>query len=345
MTESDSNWTWLSADDPRLGWRNVAEMAPRGKGHRVQRVEERWRKRFPRDAANRAVQSANVRLMFRSDASRIRLQTRNAYLMSDDLPPCSGEVTCDGMPAGRFPMARRHDLLFDHPGGGEWMIHFPWLAAVLFLGLGVPFGTEVEPPHAEPARRWLCYGDSITHGFNASSAGRTWVWLAAQALDLEPINLGFGGAAFGEGALAEYIASRNDWDLLTLAFGINNLIQGHTSADLARDYERFLNIIRAGHPEKPLLCITPVLTRTWDVDGNAAPSGEPVRAFREAVEKVVRNRMRSDENLFLLDGLACLRDVSDLDDHVHPNDAGMRHYAECVVEAWRASGILSEATP
>lgn len=331
---------WLTADDKRLTWHNVEELHPVEDGLRVQRVVEEWRKRFPEGAAWRALQSANVFLRFQSDADQITVRWRNI----DPPPPPdqerTGEVFCNGKELARFQLLARQERAFTSPGGGLWEVHFPWAASVVFQGLGVDDGCRVSPEKAEgpPKVRWLAYGDSITQGFTSYSGTGTWVWIASQLMGVEPINMGFGGAAFGEEIIAHYVASRPDWDLLTLTFGINNFGNGDTAAGVAAKYERFLDIVREAHPDKPVQCITPIITLPWDVEGEPTPRGESVQAFRDAIADGVNARMATDSHLYLVNGLDCVGDAGGLEDVVHPNNLGMRWFGKKVAEAWAETG-------
>ena len=341
MTDEPYDETiWLTAEDSRLTWHNVAELRPLGGGERLQRVPDAWRRRFPNEAAGRAVQSANCYVRFQSDSPRVALRWRNAYILQKGMKAFPGEVFRDGERVGEFPMRQEQECVFDSPGGGLWEIHFNWLSAVILKGIGLAPGCSLAPEGNGRKRRWLIYGDSITQGFSASSATGTWVWRAALELGLEPLNLGFAGAALGEAVVAEYIASRMDWDALTLAFGMNGGILGQSSKEVGAAYAEFLRIIRSAHPAKPILCISPVVTKTWDARGQKLPRGESAQAFRDQVAAVVTRAMRTDGNLHFLDGLECLGGVEHLADHVHPNDAGMAHYAQRVARAMRECGAI-----
>lgn len=328
---------WLAATDERLTWHNVAEPYPVPDGFRLQRVPEEWRSEFPEGAAWRCLQSANVFLRFRSGADAIAVRWRNL----DAPPPAEeehwGEVFCDGVRVGRFAILPRQELKFASEGGGLWEVHFAWAAGVVFQGLGVPDGWSVEPDPRASEKRWLVYGDSITQGFRATHATRTWPWIAAQRMGVEAVNLGFGGAALGEEIIAHYIAESARWDMLTLAFGINNAGK-HTAAQVGEIYETFLSVIRESHPRKPIQCVTPILTEPWDAQGELLENGQRVQDLRDAIAKVVRRRMESDENLYLVDGLSCIEGTEGLADTVHPNDRGMRSYAERIAQAWEEVG-------
>ena len=64
----------ISPDNKQLAWKNVAEILKLEDGFRIQRVPEEWRKKFPEGAAWRSMQSANVRLLLKTDSSKVALK-------------------------------------------------------------------------------------------------------------------------------------------------------------------------------------------------------------------------------------------------------------------------------
>jgi lysophospholipase L1-like esterase len=65
-----------------------------------------------------------------------------------------------------------------------------------------------------PDVRYLAYGTSITEGAKATATHLNYVSRVAQRRGYDALNLGCSGSAYCEGVLAEYIARRNDWDVL-----------------------------------------------------------------------------------------------------------------------------------
>jgi|GEM_PF-834524 len=204
---------------------------------------------------------------------------------------------------------------------------FPLHAEIELLSLELESPGPVLAP-AAPMRagrvRWLAHGDSITHGANVTSPDFAWVELVARQLGLAPFNLGFGANARAQEWIAREIASLDDWDLLTLHLGINSL---DTAPDQYRElYARFLGIIRAAHPRKPIVCVTPIIHST-DVPAETPPDlvrrnlrAEPIR---EAIRAVVAARAARDPHLHLIEGFELLSDLDQLlSDGAHPSDHG-----------------------
>ena len=155
-----------------------------------------------------------------------------------------------------------------------------------------------------------------------------------------PLNYGFGGSAWADNVVAQTIASRSDWDVLTIMIGTNSLIgsdaagKPETATQYIAKYDAYLATIRAAAPTKPILCITPILNRA-DLKPSGNQNGERPNAYRDGIANVVQRRQKSDANLYLLDGLTMINDSLYLlvTDNVHPNDAGMHRIAKGVAAA------------
>jgi len=322
-------------------YHNAAEIVPSRRGLMLYRVPKSWRERFPERTAFRATQSAGIELRFRAATRYIALE-----LSTEGLPNYSVILALYhgyrclrliSLPTPRFSgrlTLYQNEELFPGIEEASWRILLPYGAQTAVKALYLSEGVELSAPSARPLR-WLAHGDSITQGARALSPGMTYVHLVADALGWDALNLGFGGSAWGDAPVAEYIASRQDWDVLSIAIGPNTYGGSkEPAADFARRYERFLEIIRERHPEKPILCITPIWRRE---DGPpAVPNlrGDTPQAYREAITQVVRARAQQDPHLALLDGLQLIGDERGLTvDLVHPDPHGMYRMAEGIAQA------------
>jgi len=142
-----------------------------------------------------------------------------------------------------------------------------------------------ELPRKEqvPAKRYLAYGSSITHGFIATRPTGTYAMRTAQLLGMDLINLGFAGSAHCEKEMADYIAGRNDWDIASLEMGIN-MIGGFDVSEFRKRVEYFVPAIAKAHPEKHIFCID-MFSFYLDIENKE----QKQRAFRKAVSDVVKD--------------------------------------------------------
>ena len=144
-------------------------------------------------------------------------------------------------------------------------IWLPWNEPTLLVSLRAD--QPVAPVEADGRRRWLHHGSSISHGSNATSPTGTWPAQAALRAGVDLINLGLGGAALLDPFTARTIRD-TPADLISLKIGINLV-----NADLMRmraftpAVHGFLDTIREGHPDTPLLVVSPLCRRTTSCVG------------------------------------------------------------------------------
>ena len=196
---------------------------------------------------------------------------------------------------------------------------------------------------------WLHHGSSISQGSNAASPSTTWTALAASAGDVELINLGLAGSAMLDPFTARTMRE-TEADLLSVKIGINL-----ANADLMRlrafgpAVHGFLDTIRDGHPDKPLLVLGPVHCPIHEhtpgpgaFDPDALREGEvrfiatgdpaevaggklTLSVIREQLAALVGERMKTDPHLHYLDGLELYgpadADAHPLPDNLHPDAA------------------------
>jgi hypothetical protein len=181
---------------------------------------------------------------------------------------------------------------------------------------------ELTPPTPgqTPARRYLAYGSSITHGANACRPSGIYTMLAARHLHCDLLNQGYGGGAHMEETMAQYLAERDDWDFATLEMGIN--VGGWETARFAQAVENFIRIIASAHRDKWIFCID-VFTFYADL---GVSSADPWRGFRDAVRQAVASI--NLPRVVHVSGMEILKDPAGLShDLVHPTDDGFAEMA------------------
>jgi lysophospholipase L1-like esterase len=331
----------LTQPDAPVTWLNVAETERSRRGLALMRVPRLWRDCFPEATAFRATQAAGVELRFQTTTAHIEIELATVnhigshamlglYYGYRALALVSLPLTY----SGKVPLFAA-EAPFDPELAGPWRILLPLGAHTLVRALYLSDDAKPEPAAPRPLR-WLAHGDSITQGAMALSPGMTYVSQAADALGWDALNLGFGGAAWGDAPVAEYIASRDDWDVLSIAIGTNSYRgEQESAADYARTYDRFVEIVRATHAHQPILCLTPIW-RAQDADGARNRYGDSIQNYRAAIEGVVSRRQTADAGIYCLDGLSLLGDDRGLVlDRVHPDDHGMTRMAQGITRAWQ----------
>lgn len=316
-----------------VGWRD---------GDRVVRADPADLARVPWDIAERAALPIGVRLEFVSeDANALEIRYRAGVPEpGDPLPELAHGFAL--WEEGRLldetftQPAREGSVRIELPASpGPFTVHLPEAHAPVILGVRA-VGGSVAPAPARP--RWIVHGDSITEGLWSTRPAHSWPAVAGRALGLDTVNLGYSGAARGELVTASQIAALPA-DLLTLAFGTNCWAGVPYSAPLLYETARaFLALVRGGHPDTPLLLISPVLRPAAEHTRNAL--GATLAELRAAMEEAVRDGVAAgDERLLLLPGRDLLR-AEHLVDGLHPGDSGHALIAEAVTATLREATFV-----
>lgn len=201
---------------------------------------------------------------------------------------------------------------------------------------------------------WLHHGSSISHGSNAATPAGTWPAVSARLGGADLRNLGLGGSALVDPATARVVRDAPA-DLISVKLGVNVVnLDGMRRRTFEAAVHGFLDTIRDGHPDTPLVLVTPIFCGihedapgpgAFDVAALAAGRAQFVaaggsdlsngrltlRVVREALATVA-GRRAGDPHLHLLDGLS-LYGPDDaatypLPDALHPDAATHRLIGE-----------------
>jgi hypothetical protein len=315
-------------------------------------------------------QPAGVRLVFETAATSIELdalRTKRVYAGMPARPDGVYDLLVDGVLTAQASVDGGNIMAINLGTGAVG--NTPGLAGtVRFAGLPagpkrvelwLPYNETTElvalradaPLFAAPAggRTWLHHGSSISHGSDAASPGSTWPALAARARGWELNNLGFGGSALLDPFVARVMRD-TPADCISVKIGINlvNLDVMRLRA-FGPALIGFLDTIREGHPQTPLLVVSPIACPIHeDTPGPTLPdvsalrqgqlrfraTGNPAQrlagkltlaTIRAEIARIVAQRAVMDAHLSYLDGLALFgaEDVArlPLPDNLHPDAA------------------------
>ncbi|MGH3500050.1 MAG: GDSL-type esterase/lipase family protein [Nocardioidaceae bacterium] len=225
-------------------------------------------------------QPAGVRLVFRTTATAVELDTVPTKRVYVGLPPRpdgvydllvdgrlvgqssvdAGDVVTIDLTAGTAetrPGPAGTACYSDLPGGVKnveiWLPHNETTELV-----ALHTDAYVEPVTDRGRRIWLHHGSSISQGSNAEHPTGTWPALAAALGGVELTNLGMGGSALLDPFTARAMRD-TPADLISVEIGINVV-----NADVMRlrafgpAVHGLLDTIREGHPDTPLLVAAPL---------------------------------------------------------------------------------------
>lgn len=203
-------------------------------------------------------------------------------------------------------------------------------AIVVFHGVRT-FGGEIKPPEPEllPSKHWIAYGSSITMGANATDVTGSYVFRTAQLTGLDVCNLGLAGSCLCEKEAADYLASRKDWDIMTLELGVNMMGRFNGEAFYERA-EYMLGKILENAGNRPVVLISPFengYRGLPETDLGKIRTKEYADVFPVLVKKF------SGKNFFFLDGRDLSGGIQGLTcDLLHPSNAGHAAIAAALAE-------------
>ncbi|MEU8680518.1 GDSL-type esterase/lipase family protein [Streptomyces sp. NPDC048611] len=314
---------------------------------------------------------SGVRLVFRTDARELEFEvlTSTGQLDTDPGPQPTGmlELLVDGAPAGRRQAPVGNVVRMAGPGAEQRMIpgepgtvRFSGLPdGMKTVELWLPQQTptelvalradgEVLAPLPDGRRRWVHHGSSISHCVEADGPTGTWPVVAAALGGVEVINLSQAGNALLDPYVARTIRDLPA-DLISLKVGINIVsLAAFRLRTFGPAVHGFLDTIREGHPDTPLLVISPVSCPALEEtpgptaiapDGKLAALGDPadvadgalsLAVVRAELSRIVAARRAHDPRLHYLDGRELLGpdETDDLADGLHPGAAAYRRMGD-----------------
>jgi lysophospholipase L1-like esterase len=374
----------LRAADPRVRLAGISELTAMERGGLTERLPA-WARAQLTDPATGFVSSmpSGGRIEFVTDSTSVELEavfTRLEYagitphtatldLVVDGAVHASEELTETDVI--RFP--DRSALEFEMVHNDPSVIRFDglpigrkhveiWLAqnaSAMLRELRVDDGASVEAPPEPGRRRWVHYGSSISHCMEAEHPTGTWPAVVARSSDVDLYSLGLAGQCQLDQFAARTIRDLPA-DLISLKLGIN-VVNGDSMRErvFVPALHGLLDTIRDGHPDAPIVVISPIICPTAeDHPGPTLPNDEgrfdvierpvelmagalSVSRIRELLEQVVtQRRSAGDERLVYLDGrmLFGTADVDDLPDGLHPNSDGYQRMGERFVAFAFADG-------
>jgi lysophospholipase L1-like esterase len=209
--------------------------------------------------------------------------------------------------------------------GDVWYrLYLPLYNGVKSVEIGVPKGSELGfyLPKADPPKI-VVYGTSITQGGCASRPGMAYPSILGRRLDAEFINLGFSGNGQTEPELATLLA-----ELKPAVFVIDSL-PNLTPEMLAERMPKFIEIIRASHPQTPILLVQNPLYPTIPF---VAATRTKVTKANEILAQIHADRVAAgDQQITLVPACDLAADGGDTTvDGVHPTDVGFLRLADAL---------------
>lgn len=200
----------------------------------------------------------------------------------------------------------------------EIIIYLPHRQDVVVKAIGVDANTKFSPPAHKFARPLpiVFYGSSVCQGNGASNPGMTYEAILARDLNLDFINLGFGGAGKAEENVVKLV------NAIPACCYVFDLGKSYGAQDMT-PYKLMLDAVRKSHPDTPILCLTPITSiREVQDETYSKRSIHDRTVMRDAVKEFTKT---GGGNVILVEGedLLGFKEHDGLSkDGVHPGDQG-----------------------
>jgi lysophospholipase L1-like esterase len=206
------------------------------------------------------------------------------------------------------------------------------------------YGYDRRPPRGEevPAITWLAYGSSITHGASPTVHLNAYLYHAARVAGVNVINQGLSGSCLCEPQVADYLAGREDWQVITLELGVN-MRTSFTPDEFAQRATHLVEQLRQRRPDGRLVLIT-IYPNSASAGITAQPDGQNAQrelAFNDTLRQIVAQRR--DPMISLVEGRDILTELDTTVDLVHPSDYGHARMGEQLGQ--RLKSILTGRDP
>ncbi len=327
---------FIAADDPRLSYYGCARLSfiespvkEGAKAARMDRLIKVPEKGYEGD-------NPGAVLGFKTDAKELTVHLYfNPIHISKSARNSKGIYLIDGKSSGDWTYstaekktvreAEKLDLQIKVPGDGKehsYEIIMPYADSVDICGITANDGARFEKT-TKAAKRLMMFGDSVTHGFTASSIDGTYAYRTARLKNMELLNMAIAGRSSNPQD-ATVLASLK-CEILTVLIGVNDWQGGNPVDKYKTNMKTFIQNYRKGAPDTPLYLISPLwVPESWKPSKAQFPLEDYRKALKEAVDE------SGDKNINFIDGTALIDHDPKYFDKVavHPNDEGFKMMAE-----------------
>ena len=209
------------------------------------------------------------------------------------------------------------------PGRKECLMYLPLYDRLDSLFIGVEEGSYVEPLENPFKYRIVVKGSSVTHGLAASRPGMSYAARFGRDNGFYCFNLGFSGKSKLQEEYARYLADIEDVD----AF-IFDAFSNPSAEVIHENFDRFVDIIRASHPETPLIFMQTERRESRNFD----TWREDLETKKQAAaEEEIRERMKTDRHIYFIPSDDFLgHDHIATSDGSHPTDLGFTRMLDSI---------------
>ena len=290
--------------------------------HRFTAAQREAYRTYSLDFLKKAKATAGVRLEFATDSTTLRL-TGECYAASSrqffgfDVY-VNGSLVCHQLNTlGEEGSAYMLEAQLGSAKTKNVVVYFPWSVQANIGSLSLDDDAVFEPIYR--SYKMICFGDSITHGYDAKNPSFSYANRLADALCADHINKGIGAEVFYPTLAA--LKDDYDPDYITVAYGTNDWSHSKKE-DFDKDSVLFFENLAKSYPRAKIFALTPVWRR------NCETRETEVGKFlyvTETLEKIAD----AIPGVECIDCIDCIPHDPQyyVADVLHPNDAGFYHYA------------------
>ena len=313
---------WMAFSDPSLDVRGLPWL--KGNAPDLWRLPKRAKEKMPKAVWNRALVPDGGRIRLSCNTSQLGIRVQ---IPGEHKSPCFLDAYVNGQLAGSADATATGTLelaLFDRKDRSpkDITIYLPCNHQALVLAVGIDADAEMKtPPPFAVDKPMVCYGSSVLQGSGATHPAFTYPAVVARLLNLDFVNLGFGGAGKAE---PEVVSLVNEIDGCCYLFDLGKSY----GLQPMEPYVKMLGAVRASHPAAPIFCVTPI-----DSTKEAAEAEYHKKsvALRDLMRQAAIDRIKAGDRLmFVIEGLELFgeADKDVLHDALHPNDQGNERMAK-----------------
>ena len=206
-------------------------------------------------------------------------------------------------------------------GKKEVCVYFPWSVEAVIKEFSLDDNSFIKP--IKPSKKMLCFGDSITHGYDALYPSNKYITILANELDAEENNKAIGGEIF----FPELAATSDNFepDYITVAYGTNDWYRC-SKEEVMHNCKEFFYNLRNNYPNAKIFVITPI----WRKDMNES---SPFGNFK-GVSEIIKQQTGELKNILVIDGFDFVPQDENFfgDLSLHPNDKGFEYYSKNLIK-------------
>lgn len=206
-------------------------------------------------------------------------------------------------------------------GEKEVCICFPWSVKAVLKEIALDDGSFIKP--CKPLKKIICFGDSITHGYDALYPSNKYISKLARILDAQEYNKAIGGEIF----FPDLAKTKEDFepDYISVAYGTNDW-NCCTRSEFVQNCKAFFHNLTLNYPRVKIFAITPIWRKDYTEN----------RAFGkfDEVDQEIKNIVEPYKNITAVSGYNFVNHDESLyaDLRLHPNDEGFEQYFKRLAE-------------